>query len=100
MNRRTWTLCFLALLPACADSCGCGEQAAKNPVAVSAGGAGGAAGTSAVGASITDGAQGAGTGPDPYKLMRNELKPMPESDLREDLEALAKKIDVKKDLGA
>lgn len=95
MNRRTWTLCFLALLPACADSCGCGEQAAKKPGGVSAGGAGGASGTSATAA-----AQGGDTGPDPYKLLRNELKPMPESDLRSDLEAVAKKIDVKKDLGA
>lgn len=85
MNRRFRLLCVLALLPACADSCGCGESKAAQKVAGSAG----VSGTSAQG----------GAGGDPYKHLRNELKPMPESELKRELEQAAKAIDGKSDLG-
>lgn len=91
MTRWTRTLCLVALLPACADSCGCSD-ATKKPAA-SAAHSGGASGTSA------DGAGGLSPGPDPYKHLRNQLKPMAESELKQDLEAAAKKIDVTRDLG-
>lgn len=92
MNRRFRVLCLLALLPACADSCGCGEQqVARKPAVAGAGSAGASgSGTSAQG----------GAGGDPYKHLRNELKPMPESDLKQQLEQAAKAIDGKSDLGA
>lgn len=91
MNRRTRILCLVALLPACADSCGCGEhKVTSSKAAVAGAGSAGASGTSAE----------AGAGGDPYKHLRNELKPMPESDLRRELERAAKAIDGKSDLGA
>jgi hypothetical protein len=83
----------VALLPACADSCGCGDSAKPKKPVVSASNSGGASGTSG------DGAGGPSSGPDPYKHLRNQLKPMPESDLKQELEAAAKKIDVTRDLG-
>lgn len=82
---------MVALLPACAESCGCGDAAKSKHVGPAKGSAG-ASGASAEGAGLSP-------GPDPYKHMRNELKPMPEGDIKEDLEAAAKKIDVKSDLG-
>jgi len=87
MKRRFRILCLLALLPACADSCGCGERKAAQKLA--AAGSAGVSGTSAQG----------GAGADPYKHLRNELKPMPESELKREIERAAKAIDGKSDLG-
>jgi hypothetical protein len=67
----------------------------KKPVPSGAVAVGGAAGTSA--ASPT---AGMGEAPDPYKDRRNQLAPMPESELRGELETIAQTIDVQQDLGA
>lgn len=96
MSSRTLAIVLALLLPACADSCGCG--ATGSPEAKPSTGA----------KADGSGAQTTGQPRTPEELeqvaakleaMRSKLVPMPESDERERLATAASKIDVTRDLG-
>lgn len=95
MNRSARILCFIALLPACADSCGCGERAAtpaapKTPTPTAP------ANVSSSGPELAAGEE---RYTDEAEKLRGKLAPMPESEQRSALEAAAKAIDATEDLG-
>lgn len=93
MTRWTRTLCLVALLPACADSCSCGQRADSSvapktaPAPVKAPSDGPVLGVNEE--HYTDEAE----------KLRGKLTPMPDSEQRKALEAAANAIDVTKDQG-
>jgi hypothetical protein len=100
MNRRVRILWLVALLPACGDSCGCGERPVTGGVA-----GGATAASTAPSVATGDGAVGHGDGigeerySDEAQKLRRRLAPMADSDERRQLEAAAKAIDATSDLG-